>query len=513
MSDPIEIDELPVELADEVLVKEFERRERARQVVVPTDDSKVKQKLRELEHPICLFGEGPMERRERLRFVLSELPDVQLIEDQMSEDEGSVSHDLLYIPTEESEQEEEFYTEGTKQLLEARRTIAYYSLPRARARINRQKEMHEVALLTIKNHRAQLNQHLQKTMIYASQTADTRPVSICGFSPNSEMLVTGSWSGLCSLWQVPGCQKTLTLKGHGDRVTGVAFHPEATLSLDPSVANLATGSADKKIHLWALDKELPIATLAGHTMRICRVRYHPSGRYLGSTSFDTTWRLWDMNTTQEILLQEGHSKEVFGLAFQCDGSLVATGGYDGVGKVWDLRTGRSIMDLQGHIKEIYGLDFAPNGYQIATGSGDHTIRIFDLRVMKSLVSIPAHQSLISEVRFFQGTDLVGYPTLNGWLPGSTSDRRDTSAHTNIDTSMDMNVDAGHSGRQRVPLSNTFLTSSSYDGTIKVWSMDDWQLQKTLSDHDGRVMGLDVSNDGQYLASCGFDKTFKLWSAQ
>ncbi|KAJ1977905.1 hypothetical protein H4R33_006115, partial [Dimargaris cristalligena] len=422
MSDPIEIDELPVELADEVLVKEFERRERARQVVVPTDDSKVKQKLRELEHPICLFGEGPMERRERLRFVLSELPDVQLIEDQMSEDEGS------------------------------------------------------------------------KTMIYASQTADTRPVSICGFSPNSEMLVTGSWSGLCSLWQVPGCQKTLTLKGHGDRVTGVAFHPEATLSLDPSVANLATGSADKKIHLWALDKELPIATLAGHTMRICRVRYHPSGRYLGSTSFDTTWRLWDMNTTQEILLQEGHSKEVFGLAFQCDGSLVATGGYDGVGKVWDLRTGRSIMDLQGHIKEIYGLDFAPNGYQIATGSGDHTIRIFDLRVMKSLVSIPAHQSLISEVRFFQGTDLVGYPTLNGWLPGSTSDRRDTSAHTNIDTSMDMNVDAGHSGRQRVPLSNTFLTSSSYDGTIKVWSMDDWQLQKTLSDHDGRVMGLDVSNE-------------------
>lgn len=72
-------------------------------------------------------------------------------------------------------------------------------------------------------------------------------------------------------------------------------------------------------------RETPLATLRGHVRRVARINFHPSGRYLGSASFDGTWRLWDVNTTQELLLQEGHSKEVYAISFQCDGSLVATG--------------------------------------------------------------------------------------------------------------------------------------------------------------------------------------------
>ena len=47
------------------------------------------------------------------------------------------------------------------------------------------------------------------------------------------------------------------------------------------------------------------ATLRGHAERVCRIQYHPSGRFLGSASFDKTWRLWDVATQQEILCQEG----------------------------------------------------------------------------------------------------------------------------------------------------------------------------------------------------------------
>lgn len=55
----------------QALLEEFERRKKARQVNVSTDDSEVKTNLRQLGEPICLFGEGPAERRSRLRDLLS----------------------------------------------------------------------------------------------------------------------------------------------------------------------------------------------------------------------------------------------------------------------------------------------------------------------------------------------------------------------------------------------------------------------------------------------------------
>lgn len=53
------------------LLEEFERRKRARLINVSTDDVEVKRNLRQLNEPICLFGEGPAERRKRLKEFLA----------------------------------------------------------------------------------------------------------------------------------------------------------------------------------------------------------------------------------------------------------------------------------------------------------------------------------------------------------------------------------------------------------------------------------------------------------
>lgn len=55
----------------QALLEEFERRKKARSINVSTDDAEVKRNLRQLSEPICLFGEGPADRRSRLRDILS----------------------------------------------------------------------------------------------------------------------------------------------------------------------------------------------------------------------------------------------------------------------------------------------------------------------------------------------------------------------------------------------------------------------------------------------------------
>lgn len=57
----------------QAILEEFERRKKIRQINVSTDDSEVKKNLRHLGVPICLFGEGPAERRTRLRELIASL--------------------------------------------------------------------------------------------------------------------------------------------------------------------------------------------------------------------------------------------------------------------------------------------------------------------------------------------------------------------------------------------------------------------------------------------------------
>ncbi|KAJ2742968.1 hypothetical protein GGI20_004101 [Coemansia sp. BCRC 34301] len=487
-------------LTDEALERrrramaEFERKKLARTIAAPTDDKLVKAQLRKLNHPICLFGEDAGDRRNRLRYILSKQAmeqragggdtvggqtDAMAMEDS---DDDAMDEDDVQV--------EEFYTEGTDELLRARHDIAAFSLARARARTEMQREDCKVDLAEVRKRRQDLVKRLDAYSNYGSQVGDTRPISRILFSPDCKSLLTSSWSGAIKLWDVPQCQLKRTFCGHTDRVGGISFHPQATLGLGDETADFASGAADTHIYLWSLNKERAIGKLEGHQSRVVHVQHHPNGAYLGSASYDGSWRLWDIAAQRELLLQEGHSREIFALRFQCDGALVATGGLDGICRVWDMRSGRSLVTIEGHAKEIFGIDWSPNGYQVATGSADNTVRIFDMRKLGSIYQIPAHKSLVTDVRFFHATAR-------------------NSASQDMDTADD---DSAAQCNDRL-CDGQYLVSAANDGLINIWSAGDWKLQKSLAGHVGKVMSVDIARDGSYIASAGYDRTFKLWGPE
>ncbi|KAF4518414.1 hypothetical protein B566_EDAN002067 [Ephemera danica] len=438
------------------LLEEFERRKKARQINVSTDDEEVKRNLRHLGEPICLFGEGPAERRSRLRDLVATLGE-DAIKKKKDDDDDKYVHD-------KEQENTTWYHEGPDSLRVARMWIAEYSLPRAKARLEKAREELVIDDTTRTARRQELLKKIHAMSIFCSQIGDTRPISYCQFSPNSEMLVTGAWSGQCKLWSVPNCELLKTFKGHACNVGAVIFHPKATLQEGEAICDLASCAADGSVKLWSLNSEDPLADVEGHTQRVSRLAFHPSGRFLGTCCFDNSWRLWDLNQRHEVLHQEGHGKPVYCISFQEDGSVCATGGLDAFGRVWDLRTGRCIMFMEGHLKSIYSIEFSPNGYHIATGSEDHSCKIWDLRKRSCVYTIPAHMNLVSQVKY-------------------------------------------------QPVEGQFLITSSYDNTAKIWSHKTWQPLKTLSGHDGKVMCVDISPDSAYVATASYDRTFKLWTPE
>ncbi|KAH9840261.1 WD40-repeat-containing domain protein [Rhodofomes roseus] len=481
-------------LENKVLLDELERKKKARSLAVPTDDNKVKARLREIGEPITLFGERAADRRDRLIYVLSQI-NAARGDDAMQVDEEESS--------EESEEDvEEFYTPGALELLGARRRIAEYSLPRAQKRVAQQRLDSKIPLGRIIDIRKKVFAEARRFAELGSQIGDDRPIAQVRFSPNSEILATGSWSGNVKLWNIPNCTPMRTLRGHTDRVGGVAWHPQATLSQSGDIVNLVSGAGDMNVNLWSLNSETPLSTMKGHADRICRVAFHPSGNYVASASFDTSWRLWDVASSRELLLQEGHSKEVYAIEFQEDGALIASGGLDAIGRVWDLRTGRTAMVLDGHVQGIFSIAFSPNGYQIATGSGDDTIRIWDMRSLKALYTIPGHLSNVADVRFYRGMDLPYAPF---------SPTQDVEVN-----GMDEKPDADDKARaqeaeERKYRSGLYMASAGYDGLVKIWSADDWQLLRTLPTDGGKVMSVDLSNDAKYLASGTYNRNFQLFA--
>lgn len=462
------------------ILNQFSRKRRAAAIAVPTDDGRVRSRLREMGEPITVFGEGKGDRRDRLRELLTTLADLEAEEDG----DTDVQMQGAGQDSAQAEQDEEFYTQGISELLEARKAIARYSLPRARDRIANQKLEATIPLRTHIKHRKGIKERLANFELSGTQIAGDRPVSICRFSPNGEIIAAGNWSGGVKLLDVPTLAEKRILRGHTDRVGGISWYPEATLpggTVSDEAVNLASSGGEGNVHLWNLKQDTPIATLSGHTARVCRTEFHPSGTYIASASYDTTWRLWDVATTTELLLQEGHSREVYALSFNTDGSLLASAGLDGIGRIWDLRTGRTVMILDGHIKEIYALDWSYDGHRVLSGSADGFVKCWDLRTVRQASQIGAHKGNVSDIRWYKGEDCTLAP------------------------------EKDEKGDVKPKKSGTFVVTSGFDKNVNIFSADDWALTKTLSGHSGNVLSCDVARDARWICSSGHDRTVKLWA--
>lgn len=186
--------------------------------------------------------------------------------------------------------------------------------------------------------------------------------------------------------------------------------------------------------------------------------------------------------------------------------ISACSGLDAIGRVWDLRTGRTALVLDGHTQGIYSIAFSPTGYQLATGAGDDTIRIWDMRASSALYTIPAHRSNVADVRFFRSSSLSPYATVSK----ASQDVEMADPDTSGDKPKANDTNKFLEEKYR---SGLYFASAGYDGLVKIWSADDWQLIKTLTTDAGKVMSVDLSEDARYLVSGTYNRNYQLYEPE
>lgn len=130
-------------------------------VAVPTSDSHVRLRLRQLGQPICLFGEDALSRRERLKLIVA------------SAKAGEMAAPTPGVRAEKPQTTQTFYTYGSASLLSCRKKVAEVSHAASVKRLSEERIYHGRG-----SENSFMSEYWDSSQIFSnSQIGDSRPLS------------------------------------------------------------------------------------------------------------------------------------------------------------------------------------------------------------------------------------------------------------------------------------------------------------------------------------------------
>jgi eukaryotic-like serine/threonine-protein kinase len=226
---------------------------------------------------------------------------------------------------------------------------------------------------------------------------DEGAVYCVAYSPDGKRLASGDgyppWEsarhlrspGSVKVWDEATGSALLTLKGHSQNVTGVAFSPDGARLATVSGGMLAIPQVAGKpgeLLIWAATTGALIRKITGHDGPLTAVAYSGDGKTIATSSWDRTVRLWDSESGTRRATLAGHRDWVCHVAFDPSGPRLATAGADGAAHLWDIASGHPILTFRGHTQNVTCVAFDPKRARIATASSDQTVKVWPSSVSR-----------------------------------------------------------------------------------------------------------------------------------
>jgi WD40 repeat protein len=365
---------------------------------------------------------------------------------------------------------------------------------------------------------------------------DHEELSTCAFSPDGLRLASGAIDNTVRVSDLETGKTLLTLVGHTEGISDVAFSPE-------DGRRIASISSDGTTRVW--DVDTGECRTMQHFKAAFRVAFSSDGRHVYSGCHDGKTRIWDAETGTLLDVLAGHYGSIPSIASAPDGRRVATGGStDGKVLVWDLESDGAPRELENQSAAVSGVAISPNGLYLVAGSRNGTVRTWDLESGQILFEFEDSTNPVVDVDFSKNGQLIAAAgknqTIRIWdastrrtshsLPGHTKAVRafafSPDSRRAVSASDDTTVGIWDmtEGRQLLALTGHeqavnsvafhpgghLVVSGSQDRTVRIWDESRQWAPAVLSGHTGAVHAVAVSPDGKLVASGSEDSTVRIW---
>ncbi|WP_414166653.1 TIR domain-containing protein [Streptoverticillium reticulum] len=314
-----------------------------------------------------------------------------------------------------------------------------------------------------------------------------------GAPDGSPLLVSVGNEGVVRMWDASTGQGRRILRGHGRKVTGLAFSATGH--------HLAACGNDGVVRLWDTATGCRVRELTGRNDRLVSAVFHPRGSVLATASSDGDVYLWNAATGEYERELDAETDHVWAEAFSGDGELLATANDDDTVRLWYRSTGTLVTNLAQHRGRVRSIAFRKDGSGLATGCDDRYVRLWDFTAGRLVAELAGHSDRVYAVVYGPGDAWLASASWDGqaivWREGTVVHRL-----------------RGHAGRLWTAAAHPtrpLLATGGDDRVVRLWNPLTGTDAGRLTGHTGRILALAFSPDGSLLASGGADGTVRLWA--